>query len=277
MKFHRIAALLAVVAACQAHAVGRLADISVIDRSTGATLPTYFHRGEFWVAGAPGAKYAIAVRNRLGERVLAVTAVDGVNVLSGDTASWDQTGYVFGASEVYEITGWRKSSAEVAAFEFSGAANSYAERTGRPANVGVIGVAVFREQPPPPPPRWSQPYAPSPAAGAADSARADAPGQAAESLQKSQRGDLSSSATARAAPAPKLGTAHGQRESSYVTHTDFARRQSQPDEVVRIRYDSRENLVALGVIREYRPWPATPNPFPEAPTARYVPDPPAWR
>ena len=275
MKLHMIAAALVLVAASQAHAVGRLADVTVIDRGTGATLPTYFHRGEYWVAGAPGAKYAIAVRNRLGERVLAVTAVDGVNVLSGDTAAWDQTGYVFGAGQVYEITGWRKTSAEVAAFEFSAAANSYAERTGRPANVGVIGVALFREQPPPP--RWSQPYAPSPAAGGTDSARADASGQAAESLQKSQRGELSSSATARAAPAPKLGTAHGERESSYVTHVDFTRRQAQPDEVVRIRYDSGENLVALGVIREYRPWPVTPNPFPEAPTARYVPDPPTWR
>src|SRR5688500_4438683 len=74
--------------ALPAHAVGRLADVTVIDRNTGATLPLYHHRGEYWVAGQYGAKYAIAVRNKLGERVLAVTAVDGVNVLSGETAAW---------------------------------------------------------------------------------------------------------------------------------------------------------------------------------------------
>ncbi|MEO7391518.1 MAG: hypothetical protein ABIU58_05050 [Ramlibacter sp.] len=279
MKFRMIAVLLAVTAACQAHAIGRLADVSVVDRTTGATLPTYFHRGEYWVAGAPGAKYAVAVRNRLGGRVLAVTAVDGVNVLSGETASWDQTGYVFGGGERYEITGWRKSDAQVATFEFSAATNSYAERTGRPANVGVIGVALFREKAPAPPMHWPQPPAHAPSAGAPESARAEAPAQGSDSLQKSQRGDLSASAERRAAPAavPKLGTAHGERESSHVSHTDFERLQSRPDEVVRIRYDSRENLVALGVIPEPQPWPRVPNPFPQAPNASYVPDPPAWR
>jgi hypothetical protein len=105
----------------QAHAIGRLADTTVVDRESGATLPIYVYRGEYWVAGRPGARYAISVRTRLGERVLAVTSVDGVNVLSGETASWDQTGYVFGSHSQYQITGWRKSSSEVAAFEFSAA------------------------------------------------------------------------------------------------------------------------------------------------------------
>ncbi|MBW8723038.1 MAG: hypothetical protein JF626_14645, partial [Polaromonas sp.] len=31
--------------ALQAQAVGRLADVTVIDRNTGATLPLYHHRG----------------------------------------------------------------------------------------------------------------------------------------------------------------------------------------------------------------------------------------
>jgi hypothetical protein len=73
------------------------------------------------------------VRNKLGERVLAVTAVDGVNVLSGETAAWDQAGYVFSPWQQYQVTGWRKSSSEVAAFEFSALGDSYAGRTGRPA------------------------------------------------------------------------------------------------------------------------------------------------
>jgi len=58
-----------------------------------------------------------------------------------------QSGYVLGAGEAYEITGWRKSDAEIAAFNFTSAGRSYAERTGRPANIGVIGVALFLERP----------------------------------------------------------------------------------------------------------------------------------
>jgi hypothetical protein len=287
------AAILTLAATGQALAIGRLADITVVDRNTGATLPTHYYRGEYWVAGAPGARYGIVVRNRLGERLMAVTAVDGVNVLTGDTAGWEQSGYVFAPGQNYQITGWRKSNAEVAAFEFTASPHSYAERTGRPANVGVIGVALFRERPVEPPPvvwRLPEPAAPS--------ARQDAPARerAQDMNSDSMAGSPASKATAQAAtpppnqsaerhagalaspaPAPKLGTGHGQRETSYVTNTEFIRLQQQPNEIIRIRYDSRENLVALGVIRDRTPQPPVLNPFPESPTARFVPDPPAYR
>ena len=47
-------------------------------------------------------------------------------------------------------------------------------------------------------------------------------------------------------PAPKLGTGHGEREYSYVGHTEFRRMQPEPDEVIRIRYDSLDNLTGHG-------------------------------
>jgi hypothetical protein len=144
-----LALSLALSGACAAQTLGSIAEISVIDRDTGVTLTPHYYRGEYWIAGRPGAKYAIEIHNRLGERLLAVTSVDGVNVLSGATAAFDQTGYVFDAGERYEITGWRKSDSEVAAFTFTDLPDSYAARTGRPANVGVIGVALFRERRPP--------------------------------------------------------------------------------------------------------------------------------
>jgi hypothetical protein len=73
----------------------------------------------------------------------------------------------------------------------------------------------------------------------------------------------------------KLGTGHGQREESIVTHTRFVRAHSTPDEVLAVRYDSRANLIRMGVIpgpdnRQARP----PRPFPQNPQASYVPDPP---
>jgi len=272
-----------------AQAIGRLADVTIVDRDTGATLPVHYARGEYWVAGRPGARYAVTVHNRTGERVLAVPSVDGVNVLSGETAAWDQRGYVFSPYERYQITGWRKSSSEVAAFEFSSIANSYASRTGRPANVGVIGVALFREQPPlPAPVATPEPYSQrrdsssdnsgglpgrmreepaSPAAAAA----APPPAPEAESSARA----LGAGSLAKAAPAPsaKLGTAHGQRETSVVSHTTFTRLQERPNEVISIRYDSRENLVALGVIREQPVRPPIPRAFPQSDAVSYVPDP----
>jgi hypothetical protein len=246
---------------CEAQALGRLAQVSIVDRDSGAILTPRYYRGEYWVAGRPGARYSVEIRNRMGERLLAVTSVDGVNVVSGATAAWDQAGYVFGPGERYQITGWRKSDTDVAAFTFTAAPNSYAERTGRPANVGVIGVAIFRERQP------EMTYTPESRreAGAADSATAkavpNAPLAQAEGL-------------ARSSPSLKLGTGHGEREYSYVSRTEFARMQTEPNEVVRIHYDSLDNLIAMGIVRQPKPaWP-TLNPFPGSPDAQYVPDPP---
>ena len=57
----------------------------------------------------------------------------------------------------------------------------------------------------------------------------------------------------------------------------FERLSHEPDEMVLIRYDSRANLVAMGVIRTppVDSLPA-PNAFPDSQTA-FVPDPPARR
>jgi hypothetical protein len=285
------AAVLGLASTCKAQGMGNTAEVAVIDRDTGAVLSPHYYRGEYWVAGKPGSRYAIEIRNRLGERLLAVTSVDGVNVVSGETASWDQTGYVFSPGERYQITGWRKSDAEVAAFTFTESPNSYAERTGRPANVGVIGVAIFRERRPEPayaPPMIGRLSAGSRAPNAYDSARGSAAEGASNSaVDSATPGEgkavagspappaAQSMAVPRAAvPAAKLGTGHGEREYSYVNRTDFSRMQNQPNEVVRIRYDSFENLLAMGIVKRPRPAAPTMNPFPASPEQQYVPDPP---
>lgn len=270
--------------ALPALAIGRLADINLIDRNTGATLPVYMHRGEYWVAGQPNARYAIAIRNKGGERLLAVTSVDGINVLSGAAAGYNQTGYVFGNYSGYEITGWRKSDSEIAAFEFAASGDSYAAQTGRPAQVGVIGVALFKERQPEPVVQ----YAPAPFPtlgmlrkdGAASESRIReeaAPPPPAAPAAKGLALNLESSRAADSAPAAaqRLGTGHGQRETSVVSHTGFERAQSQPNEVIRIRYDSRESLIAMGVIPDTNR--RIPKPFPQSETASYVPDPPVRR
>ncbi len=249
-----------------AHAVGWNVDVRVIDRNSGETLPVYWHDGKWWVPGKPGNRYAISLNNRGGGRVLTVLSVDGINVISGETAAPEQTGYVFASGQSAQITGWRKNMARVAAFEFTSLPNSYAARTGRPDNVGVIGVAVFRERAryvPPTPPvlqekQQSRNEAPAPASAAAGaSSDAAAPNESARRADRDR------------AQEERLGTGHGRSEHAPTSYTDFERASTVPDEVITIHYDSRDNLIAMGVIPAPR---STPNPFPAA--VGFVPDPP---
>jgi hypothetical protein len=285
-----LAATATLAVSTNASATGRLADVTVIDRSTGETLPVHVYKGEYWVAGTPGAKYSVSVANAAGNRILAVMSVDGVNVLNGQTASVDQSGYVFNGYQRYEVTGWRKNNNEVAAFEFVASPASYAARTGRPANVGVIGVALFNERVYQPPVSVTPPYRYGPyGANKAESSRGAA-ADATTGLPPVGAAGAAPSPAASAAPAEmakryepradmreKLGTGHGEREWSQVTHTSFERAQSSPNETIRIRYDSRENLISMGVIPvPHRHGHRPPNPFPES--LGYVPDPPRfWR
>ncbi|MEO5843597.1 MAG: hypothetical protein ABIQ33_02030 [Caldimonas sp.] len=256
-----------------AAAVGSLVDMQIVDRSRGDTLSTWRHRGASYVAGRPGDRYAVRLTNRSSGRVLVVLSVDGVNAVSGDTAAVSQTGYVLAPYQSAEITGWRKTYSEAAAFYFTALPDSYASRTGRPDNVGVIGAAVFRERVAEQFGGWSQP-APSVAkeSGAA-SGRMEAERQgpsaansdAAAPMQEPARRSRSELATR---DEKKLGTGHGEREYSPTTQTAFERASSTPAEVVQVRYDSYANLIASGVIQRSRPTPRQPDAFPS-----FVPDP----
>ena len=243
-----------------------LVALSVIDRDTGESLTVYRKDGVAYVAGRPGARYALRLQSQAGGRVLAVVSVDGINVIGGQTAAWNQTGYVLRAGQHYDVTGWRKSDDEVAAFEFAALGESYAARTGRPEHVGVLGVAVFMEKAEPPPVAVAPPevrIAPAPMAAPAPAARS-----ALRSVPDVIRAE---SATV---PAERLGTAHGERETDHIRNVEFERMTPQPQLVLRIEYDSRENLVAAGVI----PTPSRygrADPFPANAPQRYVPDPPA--
>jgi len=59
-----------------AHA-GTLVDLGLVNRASGERIPVYAHRGRLYVPGTPGAKYSLLLTNKTGERVLAVTSVDG--------------------------------------------------------------------------------------------------------------------------------------------------------------------------------------------------------
>ena len=226
-------------------AAGNLADVQIHDRASGRALPVYESAGRWFVAGKPGNEYQVTVRNRAGGDLLAVVSVDGINVVTGETAAASQSGYVIDRGNAMSIKGWRKSLEKVAAFYFTDLGDTYAARTGRPDNVGVIGVALFKRKPEPLL-ELEQPQTrgePGPAADGA--ARSAQPGSTVKSI----------------------GTGHGRSQTSQARYVAFERESNAPDEVVVIHYDTYANLVARGVIP---PSPHWPSPFPGG----FVPDPP---
>ena len=232
----------------------------IVDRTEGRTLPIYWHEGRRYVIGKPGNEYAIRVRNSVNGRVLAVMSVDGINVITGATASPQQSGYVLAPFESADSGGWRKSMSRTAAFYFTALPDSYAARTGRPDNVGVIGVAVYRER--------VLPIAREEMRQRGTARAESAPAPAAS---PSAGANAAADAVAQAA-GERLGTGHGRSESSYASYTRFERASDAPAETIAIYYDSYENLLAQGV--PVAPPPLArfrPNPFPDA--GHFVPDP----
>jgi hypothetical protein len=249
--------------ACGPLSARPLVDLSVVDRDSGQWLPEYSHRGQRWVAGTPGHRYAVRLTNTSSERVLVVLSVDGVNAVSGETADPSQSGYVLAPWQSTEINGWRKSLDDVAQFVFTDLGDSYAARTGRPDNVGVIGIAVFREArpiayAPPAPPVVMRDERRSVAQGAAKAAAPAAEAAASDSAY---------GAVAR----QSIGTGHGEREWSPVGRTDFQRASTRPAQVMQLRYDDVDTLASLGILpRPERGWrQGQPEAFPVG----FVPDP----
>jgi hypothetical protein len=182
--------------------------------------------------------------------------------MNGQPANPRQAGYILSPWSRLDVRGWRKSMDEVAAFYFTQLADSYAGRTGRPENVGVIGVALFqRKYVAPPPPAAAadpSPYRPAPYARRENS----------ETNRDSNESRAPKLAQALPAPSAPLGTGHGRREESRVQWQNFERATDSPVETIAIYYDSYRNLVAQGVLQAPL-GRRDPNPFPTS----FTPDP----
>ena len=216
---------------------GGLADLSVYDRTEARRLQVHWYEGRAYIAARPGNEYQISLRSRAREDLLAVVSVDGVNVVTGQSADPSQSGYVLSSHGVLEVQGWRRTLQQTAAFYFASRPDSYAARTGRPEHVGVIGVALFRRKQAPPP----------------------------VAIGRAERHGADGAAAAEA----QIGTGHGRHETSHAYYTGFERATLVPAEVITLYYDSRASLVARGIIRDPLRLAPDPRPFPG-----FVPDPP---
>lgn len=266
---------------------------SVQVESGGTALPVYTHRGKSYVEGYFGAPYGIRISNHTGSRVEAVVTVDGRDVITGKVGDYRSgRGYVIDPYDSVLVDGFRTTWDNVAAFTFTDVGDSYAARMGDASNVGVIGVAVFKERAfrprpapiPDPLPRrhfrdqglgtgygGSAPSAPKSSArgGAAESEAFDSSEGYAATERRHRQG---------------LGTQYGQDTYSPTTSTTFVRATRRPTALLAIRYDDREGLIALGVLpRPYQPprpyyrRKPLPDPFPRSPEpVTFAPPPPRY-
>jgi hypothetical protein len=203
-------------------------------------LASHSQRGQLraYVEAERYRNYGIRVRNRTAGRIGLVIAVDGRNIISGQKSDLlaSEPMYVLGPYEQATYEGWRTSDSNVQRFIFTDAQNSYAEAWGDASAMGVIAVSAFRELPVVQPQRRSgrQSMAPS----------ADAPGEA--RAEKSMES------------ADAAGTGFGDSHESRSVRVHF-KPQRHAFAKQFLKYEWRESLVRLGVIRETPPanrfWP----------------------
>lgn len=203
--------------------------VELLDEA-GRALPTFEHRGRTYVLGALGARYQVRVTNGSPRRVEVVVSVDGRDVVDGRPSEWAKRGYLVEPYGAATIDGYRLSQDAVAAFRFSSVPRSYAALSGDARDVGVVGVAVFRER--------EVARAPRPEEGRLRAAPAPAAPGAAPRADAAER--------------PGLGTAFGEERASHVDHVAFERAAARPDAVLTLRYDDRAGLLAAGVCLDPR-------------------------
>lgn len=113
----------------------------------GRPLPIFSTPGaqDHQLAGRHGERYELVYTNRSQRHYEVVATVDGLDVLTGQSGSLRNAGYLLRPGETLRIEGFRKSQREVASFRFASKERAYAANTpaGDARNVGVIGAALF--------------------------------------------------------------------------------------------------------------------------------------
>ena len=220
-------------------------------------METFYKNGKIYLAGNVGDKYEInlcgnsrAYGNSI--RNLYVISVDGLNVISGEPANYNQSGYVISNSEnCSKIKGWRKNMNEEARFYITSISNSYAARTdNNQRNVGVIGIALFNEYKEPKPLVYESSERkfnamPSSTGGSSLGASASVPMDSSESVPSPS---IKKEIMHDRAMQEKVGTGHGERIVSEARKTEFKKASDKPFKIVQVYYDTYDNLISKGII-----------------------------
>lgn len=172
-----------------------------------------------------GENYGIVIRNRTAGRVGVVIAVDGRNIISGERSDLKHTEamYIVDGRDTARYDGWRTSREEVHRFYFTDSADSYSVMTfGDSSALGVIAVAVFREQ--------------------------DAPRLLEQKQQRSAPAAPEAAGRAGALFEDRAATGFGDAQHSPVVTVEFLPERN-PLQKTLVKYEWREVLCRKGLVR----------------------------
>ncbi len=239
----------------------------------GSARPEYPARGTVYVEALRGRDFSLRITNPLGVRVAVALSVDGLNTIDAKhTTARDARKWILDPYQTVVIPGWQVSGDTSRKFYFTGEKRSYGAQLGQTSNLGTIEAVFFREK---------QPYraryqekislnergkdeeriASNDSQGRLDASAAAAPSAAGASAGEKQAQNEQSGIArdhSKKSPAPSsvsslsdelAATGIGRRTRFDVTRVDVDL-EDAPAMSVRLRYEFRPQLVALGVLRE---------------------------
>lgn len=240
-------ALLSSAPALRAADDGRYAMEVLVD---GVPLTEYAARGTTYIEALRGREYSVRLSNRTGERVAVALSVDGLNSIDAKTTTMAKASkWILDPWQTLEIDGWQTSDSTARRFYFTSEERSYGAWLGKTKNLGIVSAAFFREDRPVPPPRYerfreSDGQLRQNESGRDSSAGVPAPSaEAAPRSERRQKSDLSDDYAA---------TGIGRELDHDVVRVEF-RAERHPVTVFALRYEYRDALVRLGVLRAPRP------------------------
>lgn len=231
--------------------------------------------GRFYLEAREGARYAVSLSNRTGERLGVHMTVDGLNVISGrqEAGRWGRPPgdpgrmYILDPWDSTTVRGWRTSLSDVRRFTFVDERSSYAARSGKAnSKMGWIEVAVYRERrraylprPLPLDDRWRAPREDEPWDRSEEAAPSGTPAPPAMAAPGPEAGrDALERAPESMAPLDRTdrrsypGTGWGPRADDPASVVEFDP-EPTPTERIALRYEYRSALRALGILpRSYR-------------------------
>jgi len=217
----------------------------------GSPRPELAARGTIYVEALRGRDYALRLSNPSGTRVAVALSVDGLNTIdSRHTSASGARKWVLAPYETAVIPGWQISNAAPRKFVFTGERGSYGAALGKTEDLGVIEAVFFRERA-----IWRETrgFSANEKDGRPNAAPPQEPASAAPGARdQSQKSSSSSSDGAAAEGKLALSdeyaaTGMGRQTRFGVTRVDLDL-ESEPAAVVRLRYEFRPQLVALGVL-----------------------------
>jgi hypothetical protein len=232
----------------------------------GEPVPLRFRSdGRPFVAGEPGQRVAVRVTNFTTGRLEVLLSLDGRSVLEDKPAVIpDSHGLVLAAGAVYTFKVWRLSDETGLEIVLGSVEDSIAaQATGSDANVGVIGIAAWRERSNPHS-SWRLSGPSGQSVSSAEPTKPQLPGWAAasasaggatmDSYVTESASSTSANTALRSTRQQQVGLGAGDEVADRVGRTSFIRVDGDPDVLV-IGYDTAAALDECGIVLYHDPEP----------------------